>query len=70
MTANVGTADRVIRIIAGLVLLSLLFLLDGPARWFGLIGIIPLVTAFVRFCPLYAILGIRTCPLSGQLGHS
>ncbi|HEX2942816.1 MAG TPA: DUF2892 domain-containing protein, partial [Rhodopila sp.] len=64
MTANIGTTDRAIRIVAGLVLLSLLFLLTGPVRWVGLIGIIPLVTAMVRICPLYSLLGIRTCPLS------
>jgi len=53
----------VIRVIAGLALLSLLVLLDGNARWFGLIGLVPLLTAGVRFCPLYSVLGIRTCPV-------
>jgi hypothetical protein len=63
MPRNVGTVDRVIRVIAGLALLSLLVLLDGNARWFGLIGLVPLLTAGVRFCPLYSVLGIRTCPV-------
>jgi hypothetical protein len=60
MKTNVGTVDRTLRIIVGLVLLSLLFILDGPARWFGLIGVVPLLTAFMRFCPLYTVLGVST----------
>jgi hypothetical protein len=61
MKANVGNVDRIIRIVAGLLILSLLFLLDGPARWWGLIGVVLLVTGFVRFCPAYSILGMNTC---------
>ncbi|MEX0957972.1 MAG: DUF2892 domain-containing protein [Burkholderiales bacterium] len=61
MKANVGNVDRIIRIVAGLLILSLLFLLEGPARWWGLIGIVLLVTGFVRFCPAYAILGMNSC---------
>lgn len=60
MTCNVGTLDRVLRVLAGLGLLSLLVVLDGNARWFGLIGLVPLLTGLVRFCPLYTVLGIRT----------
>jgi hypothetical protein len=62
LNTNVGTADRVIRIVLGLALLSAVFVLDGQERWFGLIGFVPLLTAAVRICPLYAVLGIRTCP--------
>ncbi len=61
MNPNVGTVDRVIRVLVGLGLLSLLVILDGNARWFGLIGLVPLLTAGIRFCPLYTVLGIRTC---------
>jgi hypothetical protein len=61
MTPNVGTADRVLRVLVGLGLLSLLVVLDGNARWLGLIGLVPLLTAGIRFCPLYTLLGIRTC---------
>lgn len=61
MTLNVGTADRIIRVVAGLVLLSLVFILDGSARWWGLIGLVPLGTAVFGFCPLYTLLGISTC---------
>lgn len=61
MTANVGTIDRVLRVLVGLGLLSLLVLLDGNARWLGLVGLVPLLTAGLRFCPLYTLLGVRTC---------
>ena len=61
MNPNVGTVDRDIRVLIGLGLLSLFFILDGNARWFGLIGFVPLLTAGIRFCPLYTVLGIRTC---------
>jgi len=60
MKQNVGHVDRLIRVIIGVLLLSLLIFLEGGARWFGLIGIIPLVTAFMNFCPLYAIFGMST----------
>ena len=51
----------IIRIVAGLVLLSLVFLLEGNARWWGLVGIVLLFTGFVRWCPLYVPFGIKTC---------
>jgi len=66
MKANVGSIDRVLRIALGLGLLSAVFLLDDPARWFGLIGLVPLLTATVRFCPLYTVLGVSTCPADRQ----
>jgi hypothetical protein len=62
MKVNVGSADKAVRIVIGLALLSLLFLLDGKARWFGLIGLVPLLTAFAGFCPLYTLFGLSTCP--------
>ena len=57
MTTNVGTADRVFRIVLGIVLLSLIYFVEGSARWFGLIGVIPLATAFMRWCPAYSLFG-------------
>jgi hypothetical protein len=60
MSENVGSVDRVLRIIIGLALLSLLVFMDGSARWLGLIGLIPLGTAAFRWCPLYTALGLRT----------
>jgi len=64
MKTNIGGIDRVFRIVAGLVLLSLVFMVDGNARWYGLIGLAPLITGLWRWCPLYAVLGLNTCPLS------
>ena len=61
MGKNVGSIDKIVRIIVGLALLSLLFLLPGNARWWGLIGVIPIVTALVGWCPGWALLGINTC---------
>jgi len=60
MKQNVGNVDRWIRIILGVVLLSLLVFLNGPIRWIGLIGLIPLVTGVIDFCPIYALLGVST----------
>ncbi len=60
MKKNVGTLDRWIRIVLGVVLLSLLFLLQGGIRWIGLIGLIPLVTGIINYCPIYALLKIDT----------
>lgn len=61
MKTNVGSTDKIIRIVIGLALLSLLFVLQGGIRFVGLIGIVPLLTAFVGFCPLYTVLGMNTC---------
>lgn len=60
MKPNVGTADRIVRVLAGLALLSLLGLIEGPWKWLGLVGFLPLITAAVGFCPLYTLLGIST----------
>lgn len=64
--ANVGGVDRVLRIVAGIVLIVLSFV--GPVAetlypW-GLIGIVPLLTGLIGFCPAYAIFGIKTCKTS------
>jgi ABC-type enterochelin transport system permease subunit len=59
VTQNVGNIDRILRLVAGLVLLSLIFI--GPKTWWGLLGIVPLATAFMRTCPAYSILGVSTC---------
>lgn len=66
MKTNVGNADRIVRVVLGLALLSLLFVLDGNARWWGLIGVVPLVTAAFGFCPLYRVVGLSTCPLAAK----
>jgi hypothetical protein len=61
MQKNVGSIDRTIRIIIGLALLSLLVLRQDSSRWFGLIGLVPLLTAYLSWCPLYTPFGIKTC---------
>jgi hypothetical protein len=64
MKANVGSADRIVRILVGIALLTVLALVEGPARWFGLVGVVPLLTGFFGYCPLYAAFGFDTCPLA------
>jgi hypothetical protein len=62
MNPNVGTLDRTLRIVGGLALIALAAF--GKIGWWGYIGIVPLATGLFRFCPAYALLGIRTCPLA------
>lgn len=58
---NVGTIDRVIRVVLGIGLLAMVFV--GPQTPWGWIGVIPLVTAALGFCPAYKLVGLNTCPL-------
>lgn len=58
MNPNEGNVDRVFRVLFGSLLLSLIFF--GPHTWWGLLGIVPLFTGIVGFCPLYRLLGIST----------
>jgi len=60
MKANVGGIDRAVRIIAGLVILSLFFVLDGPNRWWALAGLVLLATGLIRWCPVYLPFGINS----------
>ncbi len=57
---NVGPIDRALRIVLGLVLLSLTFL--GPRTAWGWVGLVPLATGLFGMCPLYSILGVSTAP--------
>lgn len=61
MKTNVGTVDRALRIVGGLVLLSLFFFLEGPARSWSLVGLVMLGTGLSGFCPLYTLLGFSSC---------
>lgn len=61
MRVNEGTLDRVLRVVVGAGILSLAFV--GPQTVWGYLGIIPLVTGLVGYCPAYALLGISTCPV-------
>lgn len=63
MQQNVGSLDKTLRIVLGLGLLSLLFLLEAPMRYLGLIGVVPLGTALIGWCPLYRLIGVNTCKL-------
>ena len=63
MSQNVGTLDRTLRILAGLALLSLVFV--GPQTLWGLAGLIFIVTGLVGFCPAYRLIGASTCSRSG-----
>lgn len=61
---NVGSVDRILRIVVGLVVLSLFFIYpDASWRYFTLIGIVPLLTGLFSTCPLYSIFGMSTCPM-------
>ncbi len=64
MHRNEGNLDRALRIIVGLVLLALVFV--GPQTYWGLVGIVPLATGLMGFCPLYRILGLNTCPMKSN----
>lgn len=63
MKANVGGIDKVLRIVIGGALLSMLFFVEGPDKWWGAIGVIPLLTGLAGFCPLYTLFGISSCAL-------
>lgn len=58
---NEGTIDRVVRVVAGLALLSLTVV--GPKTMWGLVGLVPLITGSFGSCPLYTVLGLSTCPM-------
>jgi hypothetical protein len=58
MKTNIGTVDRVVRIVVGVVIIGVGIYFRS---WWGLIGLLPLLTAVVRFCPAYLPFGINTC---------
>ena len=62
MSRNEGTVDRVLRVIVGLVLVSLVFI--GPKTAWGWIGVVPILTGLVGYCPAYKLIGLNTCPIS------
>ncbi len=64
MLQNVcSPTERVVRVIIGLALLSLIYFMqdEGAVRWWGLIGIVPIGTAVIKYCPFSHILGVSTC---------
>lgn len=64
MKANVGGVDRILRIIVGLVLIGLT-LAEVIGMW-GWIGLVPLLTGIFKFCPLYPLVGMNTCPMQDK----
>lgn len=60
MKANVGNIDRILRVVVGLALIAMA--LTGTIGVWGWIGVVPLATAAMGFCPLYTVLGMSTCP--------
>lgn len=59
MEKNIGNVDKALRVIIGIALLSLLFILEGNTRWWGLIGIGPIL--ILGWCPAYTLIGVSTC---------
>ncbi|MCB1630809.1 MAG: DUF2892 domain-containing protein [Pseudomonadales bacterium] len=64
MKANVGGIDRIVRIVIGLVLITLA--VTGTVGWWGWIGVVPVLTGVFRFCPAYLPFGMNTCPLKDR----
>lgn len=64
-TTNEGTVDRVLRVAVGLALLVWFYVDQGQGFWHyaKLIGIMPILTGLVGWCPLYTVLGVSTCPM-------
>lgn len=60
MPRNEGSIDRLVRIVVGVILIALVF--TGPKTMWGWVGVIPLLTGLAGKCPMYALLGINTCP--------
>jgi hypothetical protein len=58
---NVGAFDMLLRFLLAMALFSLATLLDGNLRWLGLLGMLPLLSAVFRFCPIYRMLHVRSC---------
>ena len=61
---NVGGIDKVLRIVVGLALISMVFI--GPQTLWGLVGLVPLITGLFGFCPFYPLLGLNSCPVSSK----
>lgn len=61
---NIGNIERILRVLVGAALILGFFLSDGAYSWLYLLGIIPLATGVVGYCPPYAMLGINTCKRS------
>ena len=65
MNHNVGTWDRAVRVVVGVLLLGLYGALTPPLRYVTLIGLVLIATAMMGRCPLYSLFGISTCRRAG-----
>ena len=61
MKRNVGATDQITRVVIGVVLLAAVFYVEGPLRWLGLIGVLPLLTGVFGYCPAYRVFDFSTC---------
>lgn len=61
MKGNVGGYDRWLRIVVGVIIVS--FTIVGPQSVWGWVGVIPMLTGFLGYCPVYTLFGINTCPV-------
>ena len=66
MSCNIGRIERVLRAIVGLGLIAIAFV--GPETPWGFVGLVPLTTAILGWCPPYALLGINTCAVKTPTG--
>ena len=66
ITPNVGSTDKIVRIAVGALLI--LLALFGTIGWWGWIGVVPLVSGLMNWCPAYNLFGINTCPTSKSPG--
>lgn len=66
ITQNVGSTDKIARIVVGALLI--LLALTGTIGWWGWIGVVPIATALMGWCPAYTLLGIKTCPTNNPPG--
>ena len=64
MKLSVGGIDRILRIVVGIVLIGLAA--TGTVGWWGWLGVVPLATGLFRFCPMYRLLGMSTCPVQNK----
>ena len=60
MKKNIGSTDKMIRLVAAVIIFALYFVLPENLKWLALIGIVPLATALVGFCPLYPLVKMNT----------
>ena len=62
MSNNVGTIDRGARVVVGIVLILFALMSSSTYAWIGWIGVVPLVTGLMGWCPAYTLVGLSTCP--------